>query len=73
MNWQLDGFSLDPENRLARYTFTHRDPSGVQSAEHVSISVWVRDQEYQTVASLRHLSNQRLLQVLNEIEMVLAG
>ena len=69
MNWQLDGFSLDPENRLARYTFTHRDPSGVQSPEHVSISVWVRDQEYQTVASLRQLANQRLIQVLNEIEM----
>ena len=33
MNWQLDGFSLDPENRSARYTFTHRDPSGVQSPE----------------------------------------
>jgi hypothetical protein len=75
MNWRLDGFTLDPENGLARYTFTHEDEDGfgAETAEHVSINVRVRDQENQTVASLRHLSNQRLLQVLNEIEMVLAG
>ena len=73
MEWQLEGFSLDPENRLARYTFTHRDDSGAETPEHVSISVRVRDQEYQTVASLRQLANQRLLQVLNEVEMTLAG
>jgi hypothetical protein len=73
MNWYLEAFSLDPGSELARYTFTHRDISGVETSEHVSVSVRVRDQESQTVASLRHLASQRLLQVLNELEMLLAG
>jgi hypothetical protein len=73
MNWELDGFNLDPANGLARFTFRSQTGTSAETPEHVSISVRVRDQESQTVATLRNLANQRLIQVLNEIEMALVG
>ena len=49
MTWELEGFSLDPANGLARFTFRSQTSSSAETPE------------------------QRLIQVLNEIEMALVG
>ena len=73
MNWELAEFSLDSHDGSARYTFTHDGGSSTEPPEHVTIRVRLPDQQGQSDEHLRQLANQRLIQVLNEIEVALVG
>ena len=73
MNWELAEFSLDRENRSARYAFQHQGVRGAAADEHVAIQVRFSNHQGESDEHLRDLANQRLIQVLNEIEMALVG
>jgi hypothetical protein len=73
MNWELAEFSLDRESRSARYAFRHQGGHGTAADEHVAIQVRVFNHQGESDEHLRNLANQRLIQVLNEIEMALVG
>jgi hypothetical protein len=73
MNWELAEFSLDRENRSARYAFQHQGGRGAAADEHVAIQVRFSNDQGESDEHLRDLANQRLIQVLNEIEMALVG
>ena len=73
MNWELAEFSLDRENGSARYAFRHQGSLGTAADEHVAIQLRVSNHQGESDEHLRNLANQRLIQVLNEIEMTLVG
>ena len=73
MNWELAEFSLDRENQSARYAFQHQGGRGAAADEHVAIQVRFSNHQGESDEHLRDLANQRLIQVLNEIEMALVG